>query len=82
LSANIRLAIKLALQKDVILMATPAVRGGLRVEKIFTSYNIQLSEMSVGVETCSLLLPLTVCDSSGDGAPSPPLRQAAGRYTK
>ena len=32
------------------------------------------------METASLLLPLTLCGSSGDVAPNPPLRQAAGRY--
>ena len=36
--------------------------------------------MSVGVETDSLLLPLTACGSSGYGVPRPPLRQVAGRY--
>ena len=36
--------------------------------------------MAVGVDTESLLRPLTVGDSSGHSAPNPPLRQAAGRY--
>ena len=45
-----------------------------------TSHNKRFSEMAVGVETSSLLLPITLCDSSGIGAPNPPLRQAAGRY--
>ncbi|MCL2045640.1 MAG: hypothetical protein FWG88_04570 [Oscillospiraceae bacterium] len=45
-----------------------------------TSYNKQLSEMSVGVETEALLRPLTVCENSSQYAPNPPLRQAAGRY--
>ena len=45
-----------------------------------TSDNKRLSEMAVGVETRGLLLPMTLCDSSGHGAHSPPLRQAAGRY--
>ena len=47
-----------------------------------TSHNKRLSEMAVGVEICSLLLPMTLCASSGYGAPRPPLRQAAGRYVK
>ena len=46
-----------------------------------TSHNKRFSEMAVGVETESLLLPMTPCDSSGHGAPRPPLRQAAERYT-
>ncbi|MCL2046938.1 MAG: hypothetical protein FWG88_11230 [Oscillospiraceae bacterium] len=50
------------------------------MEQIFTSYNRRLNEMAVGVETSSLLLPLSICGSSGHGAPRPPLRQAAGRY--
>ena len=45
----------------------------------FTAYNKRFSEMSVGVETGSLLLPMTLCGSSGHAAPNPPLRQAAGR---
>jgi len=45
-----------------------------------TSHNKQLSEMPVGVEVGSLLLPMTLCGSSGGGAPNPPHRQAAGRY--
>jgi len=36
--------------------------------------------MAVGVEAGSLLLPMTLCGSSGHGAPNPPLRQAGGRY--
>ena len=35
----------------------PSVAGA--VEQIFTSYNKRLSEMAVGVETCSLLRPST-----------------------
>jgi len=38
--------------------------------------------MAVGVETRGLLLPLTLCGSSGCVAPHPPLRQAAGRYVQ
>jgi len=34
------------------------------------------------VETEALLRPLTICGNSSYGAPSPPLRQAAGRYAK
>ena len=45
-----------------------------------TAHNKRFSEMAVGVETRSLLLPMTLYGSSGHGAPSPPLRQAAGRY--
>jgi len=60
--------------------AAPAVRGGCGGAD-FTSYNKRLSEMAVGVETRSLLRPMTLCGSSGHGAPNPPLRQAAGRYT-
>ena len=46
------------------------------------SFNKRFSEMAVGVETCSLLLPMKLCGSLGHGAPRPPLRQAAGRYVK
>ena len=45
-----------------------------------TADNKRLSEMAVGVETGSLLLPMTLCGNSRCGAPRPPLRQAAGRY--
>jgi len=45
-----------------------------------TSHNRRLSEMAVGVEIGGFLHPLTACGSAGSGAPSPPLRQAAGRY--
>ena len=37
--------------------------------------------MAVGAETRSFLLTMTLCDSSDLGAPNPPLRQTAGRYT-
>jgi len=45
-----------------------------------TAHNKRFSEMAVGVETGSFLLPLNVFDSSRYGAPNLPLRQAAGRY--
>ena len=46
-----------------------------------TADNKRFSEMAVGVEVGSLLLPMTPCGCSGHGVPNPPHRQAAGRYT-
>ena len=48
-------------------------------ETIRTAYNKRFSEMAVGVETRSLLHPLTAYGILRCGAPNPPLRQAAGR---
>ena len=51
-------------------------------ETIRTAHNKRFSEMAVDVETSRFLLLMTLCGSSGHGAPNPPLRQAAGRYVQ
>jgi len=47
-----------------------------------TAYNKRFGEMAVGVETGSLVLPLTAYGILRRGAPHPPLRQAAWRYAQ
>ena len=64
-----------ALQFMLVELATEKIEHTIR-----TAHNKRFSEMAVGVETGSLLLPMTLCGSSGCGASNPPLRQAAGRY--
>ena len=53
---------------------------GRRIPSVETSHNKRLSEIAVGVETGSHLLPLSVDDSSSIGTPRPRLRKATGRY--
>ena len=53
-----------------IILRPPSMAGA--VEQIFTSHNRRLSEMAVGLEVGSLLLPLTACGNIWCGAPNPP----------
>ena len=52
------------------------------MEQISTSHNKRFSEMAVGVGPFGFPHLLTACGGSRCGAPSPPLRQVAGRYEK